>query len=189
MKSVRAGSAKIPRHWAIGFGKQPSIISRRALALIKNRRFAKLLSESRKAHVRETFDCFIKRIDARLRIRFQAEVLPELVDIEKRIRLRVLTIFPFEKITDNSRVALVARKAFDFKICIGRGLIGKVEALPVIRQVKPGETAGVRIIIVSVIIFKSSVTQGAKVIIHVGAGSHTSALPVIQVEFTVQLLC
>src|SRR5258708_2187237 len=103
MECVGSGSFIVETRWcpknAGIFCKSSPVVAGCSFTLIIERRGAELLAESGEAEVREAFDGFEKAIDPWLHIRVDAEILPELVRLDKRVRLRVVAVFAFKKIS------------------------------------------------------------------------------------------
>src|SRR5207245_10379622 len=69
-----------------------------------------------------------------------------------------------------------------------RVLIRKMQALPIIGNRDPGKTAGIRVLIVQIIIFERAVAPRSEVIIEIRPRADAPALAIIDMHRAIELL-
>src|SRR5450759_4047395 len=120
-RTVRGGEQSIRT------SKETPVIACRALALIVNRRVKNLLAEAGEFHIGQTFDLVEEIIDARRGFDVETPVVPILVDLDKRVGLRIIAIVALEKVVQQERVALVIHERLDVQICSRGRLVAEVK--------------------------------------------------------------
>ena len=82
---------------------------------------------------------------------------------------------------------MVSRQGFDLKIGRGRGQIGEIQALAVVRKREVGEPARMRVLIAHVVILERAFAPVAQVIIEIRPRPDPAALAVIDMHNAIEL--